>query len=85
MSLDSPESIADQTLQLHWFGLCDSSSPKDKAFVLGMIYMAEETNIFNKEKAELWERRIATCPGHEGGGRVWCAYCGDIKPDEDEG
>jgi hypothetical protein len=57
----------------------DCSLAKIKA-VVTVIHAFHQTAFINTMEMELWERRITTCPGHEDeGGRVWCAYCGNMK------
>ena len=72
-------------LRAMWCDLRNDCSPVAKARVNGAISLACLTGLFNFEQQELWLRRIETCPGHHGdGGRSWCAYCDDLKPDTDE-
>lgn len=67
----------DQYLQYHWEELRNSAGPLEIARIKGAIFFALGTNVLTAEQAELWIRRINTCPGHDDeGGRDWCAYCG---------
>ena len=77
---------AEQLLRQRWHAMKDGAGPEQMARTLGMIEMALVLGGLTPEQAELWERRIGTCPGHAGdGGRVWCAYCGDLgKPKRTE-
>lgn len=68
------------------FGRREEGQPK-LVTVLTYLEAYRQVGLLGPEEAELWEMRIRhKCPGHLGeGGRVWCAYCGDIKPDPEEG
>lgn len=57
--------------------LRNDAGPLATARFLGVVRALAAVGLLTDEQAELWERRIATCPGHgDEGGRVWCAYCG---------
>lgn len=50
-------------------------------FFKGMIWMARKLDALDDDMAELWKRRIETCPGHQST-QNWCAYCGSLEEDE---
>lgn len=62
-----------------WRGLRDDAGPRAMAGALGAISTLRALGLLSADQAELWETRLDRCPGHEGeGGRVWCAYCGEL-------
>lgn len=63
-------------LQYHWEALCNDASAARMAYIKGAIFCGLETSALSAVEAELWIRRIETCPGHDGQGRAWCSYCG---------
>lgn len=68
---------AETFLRERWRRLRDSSARPEVTFTLGAIEALRVVGVLTADEAELWERRIASCPGHEDeGGRKWCAYCG---------
>ena len=72
---------ATELLNTWWRGFRDGVLPHDVGRFLGAVAMLKHIGVFTSDHAELWERRIKTCPGHDDeGGRVWCAYCGEMKP-----
>ena len=69
----------DDYLREAYKDLRDDGSPKSMARVYGAIHALRELRLLSTDQAELWELRLDRCPGHDGeGGRVWCAYCGDM-------
>ena len=76
---------ADELLRELWLNLRDGADEGSKSYVRGAIETARCLGALTDEQAELWRRRINTCPGHDDeGGRLWCAYCGDMPNDDDE-
>jgi len=76
---------ANEAMHGLWLQLRDDASPTEMMHVLGAIVMAQLVGLFDDERAELWRRRVLTCPGHDDEGcRSWCAYCGNMKPHEPE-
>jgi hypothetical protein len=64
-----------------WYQLRDNASPVQMRSAGAVVLFAYHAGLLTSEQADLWWRRIQTCPGHDDeGGRVWCAYCGDLKP-----
>lgn len=47
----------------------------------GVILTAKLLGIFDDHDERVWMARFEVCPGHSGGGQVWCAYCGDLPDD----
>ena len=47
---------------------------------MACVQFAARAGLLTLEAQELWELRFKhECPGHDDeGGRVWCAYCGDL-------
>jgi hypothetical protein len=77
--------LADAFLDRAWRHLRNDAGAPALAPVHGAIAMAQELGALNAEQAELWCRRLETCPGHDDeGGRRWCAYCGDLPTTETE-
>ena len=61
-----------------WHSLRNDASAERMSYVQGAIDMAGELGALTDEQVELWNHRIAKCPGHDDeGGRDWCAYCGN--------
>lgn len=74
----------DTYLQSLWEAMQDSY-PDNALMFKGALNMALFIGLITQEKHELWNLRIKNCPNPDHiGGRVWCAYCGDIKRDENE-
>lgn len=48
------------------------------AYLDGQIDALRIVGLINAVEKDGWRARIRACPGHEGGGQVWCAYCGDL-------
>lgn len=70
---------AAECLQEMWFELRNGANKTDMAHVLGAIEMGHAVGALSDEQAELWRRRITTCPGHDDeAGRDWCAFCGQL-------
>lgn len=86
---DSYHPSADSVLQTMWHDLQDDMRLVEQSYVHGAIALAELTGMLTKEQAELWRFRIKTCPeqGDHGGGRSWCAYCGNVTaaPEQPQG
>ena len=72
-------------LQDMWRNLRNDFSERARGFVLGAITALYLADVISDEQRELWTLRIDDCPGHgDEGGRVWCAYCGNLDLDEKE-
>lgn len=72
---------AEEYMRVLWLDCRDQGKPLIAAAKV-VVDAFEKTDKFDRDRGELWERRLTTCPGHDdGGGRQWCAYCGDIKAD----
>lgn len=78
------DEAVDRELRALWFRIQDTGED------LPLIYCADfawKVGLLTDQERELWILRAEKCPGHEhdGGGRSWCAYCGDLKQEvEDE-
>lgn len=84
-TIDEAQERADEFCTVHWTDLRDDASRPERTFLLGAIEAFRVVGVFSDEKAELWRRRIETCPGHDDeGGRVWCAYCGVMRGEDFE-
>lgn len=62
------------------FGMCDDF-PRGRAYADGALDAMLRLGLITQEQHGLWDLALKSCPGHRDGGRVWCAYCGDL-PDE---
>ena len=70
---------ADELLDDLWSDMRNDAGPARAAYVHGAIAMAAHTGALDGTQAELWRRRVTTCPGHDDeGGRDWCAFCGSM-------
>lgn len=49
--------------------------------VESIICAFRAAGLLTDEQARLRVLTLKSCPGHSGGGRVWCAYCGDLQED----
>lgn len=73
----------EEALVAMWRALRDDCGTLPVAFAPGALLFAVMTDAITEEQRELWTRRFSTCPGHDDeGGRVWCAYCGDMPTEE---
>lgn len=71
---------AEEWLKSQWYELRNQREWADLAFVKGAIALAKDIELLTDDQAELWYRRIETCPGHDDeGGRNWCSYCGSMQ------
>lgn len=70
---------AEETLRAHWRDLCDAATPDRMAYMRGAIGMALALGAISETEYKVWHSAIESCPGHDGGGRQWCAYCGDLN------
>lgn len=69
-----------------WFELRNGANAESLRYVVGGIDIARAAKLLTDEQAELWKRRIGTCPGHDDeSGRDWCAYCGSMPQAGEEG
>lgn len=74
----------DEALRAMWRSLRDDGSAEAVMRFRGAVAFAESVRLLTPDLAELWIRRAETCPGHDDeGGRNWCAFCGTM-PREDE-
>lgn len=85
MSEDA-KTLAEHYLRGRWLSMRDDGAAVQRAHALGSIRALEFCGVITPPIAELWQRRLDTCPGHDDeGGRRWCAYCGDMpKRGDDE-
>lgn len=71
-----------------WWEACMDEYKETAPVAFGLIRAFENLGLLTKDEAELWQLRIKNkCPEDEGhgGGRSWCAYCGNIPvPEESE-
>lgn len=68
---------ASDALRDEWRALRDDARYYDCA--AACVRFAYRAGLLNVQQEELWLRRLTTCPGHDDeGGRVWCAYCGNL-------
>lgn len=68
---------AEAWLREAWFELRNGANAESRRYVIGGIDIAHAAKLLTDEQAELWKRRIGTCPGHDDeSGRDWCAFCG---------
>jgi hypothetical protein len=68
-----------------WDSRIDGITPTVKAYEQGYLDALSHTDQITDEHRELWERRLETCPGHDGhGGLNWCAYCGNLPPENED-
>lgn len=66
-------------LQEAWYELRNGANTASVQYVVGAIDIAHAVKLMSDEHAELWKRRIKTCPGHsDESGRDWCAFCGTL-------
>lgn len=78
----SPLSAA-ELLEALWRQLRNDCGVVSVAFAHGALLFAALSGAITEEQRELWLRRFQTCPGHDDeGGRVWCAYCGNMPTEE---
>ncbi len=62
-----------------WRALRNGYAASSLSCIVAVVDFAFDMGFLTADERELWHRRIQTCPGHDDeGGRVWCAYCGDL-------
>ena len=77
------EEKIDAYLQDLWEDMMEAYNENLLKF-LGAVNMAWQIGLITKEKHELWLLRIKNCPDTDHcGGRIWCAYCGNIELKEE--
>jgi len=78
---EETQRAADGVLRAQWLNLRDNASPEKLTFADGVVFALYQVGAISEAEAEGWRARFERCPGHEGeGGRVWCAFCGDMTP-----
>lgn len=66
-----------------WLGMRNDASVRADNRAQAVIDAFKIVGLITPDEAKLWTHSIQTCPGHEDeGGRVWCAYCGNMAADE---
>lgn len=76
----------DGFLDHEWHNLMDDCSPTAIAFAQGCVEAARYLGMISDLEAEAWTHRMLRCPARgdtHHGGRVWCAFCGDIDAEGD--
>lgn len=85
LSPEETREAAHAYLRDQWLDLRNDCSRPMRTWTLGAVAMARELGLLSDDEADLWRRRIDTCPGHDDeGGRSWCAYCGATPRDDDD-
>lgn len=80
-----PEETAEALLQGRWLRLRDNAN--DEAIRLAEEYLFAfwQLGLVDDIGVDGWKARFRRCPGHTGeGGRVWCAYCGEMPASDPE-
>jgi len=72
---------ANEIMQECHFGMTDDF-PKGEIYANGALDTLLKLGVFTEEQHRLWGLALKSCPGHRDGGRVWCAYCGNLTEDE---
>ena len=76
---------AREYLQEQWKELRNDARFSNQVSVAAVIVAFHAIGLLDNDRRELWLLRIRSCPGHfDEGGRTWCAYCGDLTPEEGE-
>lgn len=68
------------TLTAYHEMLCDEA--RGKPVVVGVLAAFAAAGIITQEEKRIRTLALEACPGHNGGGRVWCAYCGTVRAHE---
>lgn len=72
-------------LQLLHGNLRDSCTIEQQDQIFAVIGAFAAIGVLTVEEVRLWCVAIHSCPGHDDeGGRVWCAYCGNLPREEGE-
>ncbi len=71
-----------QIMQECHFDMCDDYR-RGEPYAHGALDTLRYLGQIDEEQHRLWGLALKTCPGHRDGGRVWCAYCGNL-PSESE-
>lgn len=75
--------IVDDYLNAVWRALRDDASPDVEAASVGALLAFHMVGLLNELECEAWQARMKKCPGHDDeGGRVWCAYCGNLNAEK---
>lgn len=74
-----------EILTAYWKSLRDGMGREGATLkhALAFVEAYKEAGLISNEEADAFSLRMQyRCPGHDDeGGRVWCAYCGNIKPE----
>lgn len=71
-----------QIMQECHFGMCDDHV-RGEPYAHGALDTLRNLGQIDQEQHRLWGLALKTCPGHRDGGRVWCAYCGNLSPESE--
>jgi len=71
------EAVSDK-LHKRWLEMRDDCGPSGMRFSEGVLIGLLMTGAITSIEEEGWRARFERCPGHQGGSRVWCGYCGDV-------
>jgi hypothetical protein len=70
----------DEFLNGLWDSMRDDCSVRAQAQAAGALVALQAVGLLSLLELEAWAIRFQHCPGHGAeGGRVWCAYCGDLE------
>lgn len=75
------EKAGDYLVEL-WKELMNNANNEAMGRVDTVIEAFMAIGVLDADQGTAWKATIRTCPRDHGGGRNWCAYCGDI---DDEG
>lgn len=66
-----------------WMDMMDDY-PKNRERLMGALLLAVDLGLISTMEQEMWALAVNVCPDkYHIGGRVWCAYCGEVEPDYD--
>jgi len=76
---------AGKYLNEQWRELRNDASFQEQKALTAAIMAFHAIGLLDDDRRDLWLLRIMSCPGHfDEGGRTWCAYCGDLTPEDGE-
>src|SRR6185437_7977223 len=68
----------DDVLNARWLEMRDDAGVGGVRFSLGLLTGLLAAGAITEIERDGWAARFNSCPGHQGGSRVWCGFCGDL-------
>ncbi|HXE63188.1 MAG TPA: hypothetical protein VN519_06580 [Bryobacteraceae bacterium] len=65
-------------LNARWLEMRDDAGTGGVRFSTGLLTGLLAAGAITEIERDGWAARFSSCPGHQGGSRVWCGFCGDL-------